>query len=330
MRLEQLDRHRRRNKYLPKNNNSAHFFLVVGGIALIVAVMCLGLFLANVLDNKASTVFRGVASEVLKNMSAQASPEGTGNGLPSRVEVPPETQPGAASTAVPNEAIGRTIIPGTQGAPRIYLTFDDGPSALSTPQILEVLDRYNVKATFFVLGTQAEARPEMIKAAAAAGHVVANHGYSHNYNAIYASVDAFMQEIKHTEDIITGILGEQPPRILRFPAGSAAAQLEKDPAMRESIKQTLAAEGWRYFDWNADMADSVSGPGPEPGVLANNLIASIEEKVSYGMTDIIVLAHDTNARTWTPTDLPAIIEHFQQKGYSFEVLTSGSPPYTYR
>ena len=215
-------------------------------------------------------------------------------------------------------------------APRIYLTFDDGPSTVSTPKILDILDQYGVKATFFMLGNQAEYNPDMVRLVESRGHVIANHSYSHDYTAIYQSSDAFMADINRCESVLTSILGHPPVRILRFPAGSAATQLENNPGIRNSIKEQLAAGGWRYFDWNASMGDSWSGGSPQPGELGQALNAYIDEMVAEGYTNIIVLAHDTNSRPWTPADLPMVIEHCQQQGYVFKTLALDSPPCQYR
>ena len=76
----------------------------------------------------------------------------------------------------------------------IYLTFDDGPSPNVTPQILSILKEYDVPATFFVLGSRAELYPELIRQEYEAGHYIANHGYTHNYSAIYTSIQTVIDE----------------------------------------------------------------------------------------------------------------------------------------
>ncbi|MCL2818282.1 MAG: polysaccharide deacetylase family protein [Actinomycetia bacterium] len=215
-------------------------------------------------------------------------------------------------------------------AVRIYLTFDDGPSATSTLAILDILAQYRVPATFFVVGYLAEQLPDIVQLTDQSGHVIANHSYSHDYEAVYASAEAFMQDLEYNEQVLSGILGHTPPRILRFPAGSAASQLDNDPALREAIKAMLAQGGWRYFDWNASMGDSISGWEPQLNELGDALVASIDEQVASGVTDIVVLAHDTDAKPWTPLDLPGVIEHCRQRGYVFKPLTLTSPAIEYR
>jgi peptidoglycan/xylan/chitin deacetylase (PgdA/CDA1 family) len=178
-----------------------------------------------------------------------------------------------------------------------------------------------VSATFFVVGRHAENAPDMIRLQHEKGHLVVTHTYSHDYASVYASADAFMSEIEKTEQILTSILGFAPARIVRFPAGSTASQLTSNPALRDAIKSSLAQNGWRYFDWNASMGDSISGWVPEPGYLADALNKQIDEKIAVGATDIVVLAHDVDAKPWTPTDLPLVIKHCQDKGYVFKTLT---------
>ena len=286
------------------------------------------------------------AAFILKAMSAKDSPPiqddislNTGNEEPSS-----STQPGdnasadgsmsggpPASLPVLPPALPPIQSPGEDpDAPRIYLTFDDGPSSVSTPKILDILDQYGVKATFFVVGYQAEYNPEMVRLVESRGHVVANHSYSHDYTAIYQSADAFMSDINRCDSALTAILGHQPVRLLRFPAGSAATQLENDPGIRNAIKESLAAGGWRYYDWNASMGDSWAGGSPQPGELGQALNAYIDDMVAEGYTSIVVLAHDTDSRPWTPADLPMVIEHCQARGYVFETLSLDSPPCRYR
>jgi len=244
----------------------------------------------------------------------------------SRLSFLPESSKSDAVT----EELSDPIHPMDESDVRIYLTFDDGPSAESTPAILEILDSYGAKATFFVVGYYAEDMPDMVRTVAAQGHLIANHSFTHDYDKIYSSADAFMSDIEYNENALTAILGYTPPRILRFPAGSAASQLDDDPGMREEIKAALQAGGWRYFDWDVSMGDSVIGWTPAPGELGSKLIEAIDEQVAYGATDIVVLAHDVDAKPWTPIDLPMVIEHGRAQGFAFRSLSLDSPIVEYR
>lgn len=104
---------------------------------------------------------------------------------------------------------------------RVFLTFDDGPSKTVTPEILRILDDYNVKATFFVLGSRVELYPEIVKEEYEKGHYIGNHGYSHKYSYIYSSIDNVLSEYRNAENIIRNAL-EMPEycsNVFRFPGG---------------------------------------------------------------------------------------------------------------
>lgn len=94
-----------------------------------------------------------------------------------------------------------------QGEEKIaYLTFDDGPSGNVTPQILDILRKEEIKATFFVLGSRVELYPELVKQEYEEGHYIANHGYSHVYTSVYSSPQAVLNEYNNTEARIKSIL----------------------------------------------------------------------------------------------------------------------------
>ena len=115
----------------------------------------------------------------------------------------------------------------TDGKKVVYLTFDDGPSTTNTPEILNVLDRYNVKATFFTLGKSIEANEEaknILKDTAKRGHAIANHSYSHDYSYLYPNrtmnVDNIVSDIEKSNSIMREVLGESfSTRVIRFPGG---------------------------------------------------------------------------------------------------------------
>jgi len=103
---------------------------------------------------------------------------------------------------------------------RVFLTFDDGPSGI-TPEILDILKQEDVKATFFVLGSQVEIRPDIVKRAYEEGHYIANHGYSHKYSEIYASPESVLNEINKCNEIIRLAIGvpEYNSYLFRYPGG---------------------------------------------------------------------------------------------------------------
>lgn len=128
---------------------------------------------------------------------------------------------------------------------RIYLTIDDGPS-LVTSQLLEILRKHNVKATFFVLGVNIERYPDALKRIYKEGHLVGNHTYSHKnfYKARYDD-KMLTEEIKKTEDEIIKIIGYKP-RYLRYPYGFTSKT-----AMEIAASLGYKVVNWDFgYDWN--------------------------------------------------------------------------------
>lgn len=111
----------------------------------------------------------------------------------------------------------RTLKSGPAGQPQVALTFDDGPDPTWTPRILEILDRHGVTAAFFMLGTQAEAHPDLVRQVAAAGHEVGVHGYRHRVPA-FQGLRSTLQDVGATVRVLTGITGQRP-RYFRPPWG---------------------------------------------------------------------------------------------------------------
>ena len=141
----------------------------------------------------------------------------------------------------------------------VYLTFDDGPSNNITPQILEILRREEVKATFFVLGSRVEIYPELVKQEYDEGHYIGNHGYSHTYKSIYSSVEAILNEYNNTETIIKNAIGNQEynSHLFRFPGGSEGGKYAK---LKNEAKAVLKANGIEFINWNCLTNDSVGKP----------------------------------------------------------------------
>lgn len=189
-----------------------------------------------------------------------------------------------------------------------YLTFDDGPSPLVTPKILEVLKAYDIKATFFVIGKLAEQNPELVRQMQAEAHFIGNHTYSHSYKLIYASPNNFMADVAKCEQVLKNILGEDfETNILRFPAGSFG---KKRQPFRERVKE----EGYISIDWNA-----LNGDAEAHHIPANVLVDRIKESMK-NKDNAVVLMHDSNTKDTTVDALPEIIEYLKSEGYSFETL----------
>ncbi len=187
-----------------------------------------------------------------------------------------------------------------------YLTFDDGPSTKVTPKVLDILDKYNIKATFFVTGVNANNNSDLIKQIYKKGHVIANHSYSHNYSKIYSSTTALINEIRETYHTIKKIIPSYNTKIFRFPGGSYG----KDDSFKLAVKE----ENYVYYDWNA-----LNGDAEGYLITKDKLIARTKETVK-NQSSVIILMHDTNVKTTTVDSLPAIIEYLINNGYEFKTL----------
>src|SRR5258708_19437836 len=129
----------------------------------------------------------------------------------------------------------------------ISLTFDDGPDPEVTPRVLELLDRYQAKASFFCIGEKAAAHPELVKEIARRGHSVENHSYHHHNAFAFFSLSRLKREVDAAQASVAAITG-RPPDFFRAPAGFRSPLL--DPV--------LAARGLRYVSWTRRGFDAVS------------------------------------------------------------------------
>lgn len=192
-----------------------------------------------------------------------------------------------------------------------YLTFDDGPSD-NTLKIIDILNSYGIKATFFVIGAS---KTQYIKNLCDAGHTVALHSYSHNYGTIYSSVDNYLADLNKISDIVQSITG-QKSMLVRFPGGgSNKVSMDYCKGIMSDLTVRLPSMGYSYFDWNVSSGDAEAN-----GVPASKLVSNVVNGAK-GKMSICVLMHDTNAKSTTVEALPRIIESLYDMGYSFAPLT---------
>lgn len=193
---------------------------------------------------------------------------------------------------------------------RVFLTFDDGPSTSVTPHILDTLKKYNIKATFFVLGNRVSDNAELIKREYNEGHYIANHGYSHRYDKIYASSKNVLKEYNKTEQEIKKALGDEnySSNLFRFPGGSIGGEYDK---IKEKAKIDLERNQIAYLDWNALTNDAAGAYTKEK--IIKNLKKTVENK-----NNVVVLMHDAPDKILTYETLEDIIKYLQEKGYSFK------------
>ena len=179
---------------------------------------------------------------------------------------------------------------------RIALTFDDGPSHKYTAEILDILGEYDVKATFFVIGKNVEAHPDLLKRTVAEGHEIGNHTYSHPH---LKTIDEarLSEEVARSATLLREVAGIRtslfrPPEGIITPAVAAAAE----------------KGGYRTVLWSIDTLDWALNP-------AHKIVLTIKREASDGD---IVLFHDWVAGdSPTPAALRQIIPWLKAEGFTF-------------
>lgn len=181
------------------------------------------------------------------------------------------------------------------GIRKVYLTFDDGPSA-NTDKILDILDEYGVKATFFVVGK--DGYNDQYRRIVEGGHTLGMHSYSHRYRDIYQSLDAYREDLEKLHTYLYELTGVDS-RIVRFPGGSS--NVVSEDKIQDMIAY-LAEEGITYYDWNVSSGDAASGY-VSARRLADNVLNNVDK-----FNTVIVLMHDASDKDTTVEALPIIIE----------------------
>lgn len=190
----------------------------------------------------------------------------------------------------------------------VYLTFDDGPSH-NTPQVLDILDKYNVKATFFVTGENARYQ-SYIRTAYLKGHAIGAHSYTHKYS-IYQSEETYFENLGNIEKIIKEQTG-RTSKLIRFPGGSSnTISRHYSQGIMAKVAQVVEKKGYKYYDWNVSSNDAT-----RRSVNPARIIESSKSRLPR----VCVLMHDTATKTTTVQALPAIIEYYQTNGYTFKTL----------
>ncbi len=197
----------------------------------------------------------------------------------------------------------------------VYLTFDDGPTPENTRAILDILKRNNVKATFFVIGQN----PDLYKQIVDEGHAIALHTYSHVYGKVYASENAFFDDLYKLKDLVYEKTGVEA-KVTRFPGGSSNAVVKKE--LLRTIIDRLNAEGFVYQDWNCDSSDAAASKQKVELLVKNAGMCKMKK--------INILMHDSKTKTTTVEALQTIITNYKKEGYSFDKLTVYSPKFQHR
>jgi len=199
-----------------------------------------------------------------------------------------------------------------------YLTFDDGPSK-NSKRILDILAKYDAKATFFLIGSQVcEENRDIIERIVEDGHTIGLHSNVHRFEKLYAGVDVCVQDFEAQYGLLKEEYGIDT-RVFRFPGGSACSYMN---GQRQSYIEAMRKKGFVGFDWHVSGEDSYGNP----------TVWSIQKNIFDNIGDYespIILLHDINTADATVDALPGILEQLKSEGYVFETL-AGAEEYIYR
>lgn len=281
--------------------------------------------LAAVIVFCAVTVYRAFRSEAYiaqleaENQSLRQTVERYESALPDPA-LAETIQPMDYQTAYPEMRVEPIPVPAAAPEGTVYLTFDGGPSQ-NTAVILDALKNAGQKATFFVVGKNIAGNEAIVKRIVDEGHTIGLSSYSNDYNAIYASPEAFLEDFHQGYQAIYEACGVYP-QIFRFPGGSVS------PYSRGVYPQIIAEmlrRGFVYYDWSVSAGDDTS---------ASRTISQITEAVLGGLgrsksSTPVVLLHDGAGREDTARACANLLSTLTGAGYTCDRLTGSVRPVTF-
>lgn len=230
-----------------------------------------------------------------------------GNGQEEPTEDPTEETPANEETEEVDQG---------QERKKVYLTFDDGPSK-NTAKVLDILKKYDVKATFFVLGQTDDFSLKMYKRIIDEGHTIGLHSYTHSYDYIYSSVENFKSDLFKLRDLIYDTTGHKPD-IYRFPGGSSNQVSKLDISV---FIKFLEENNITYYDWNVVNGDATGQKITAKEAYDNTINGVKLFDSSY------VLMHDAHNKDVTVESLPKILEALIEKDVEFLLLSKEVKPW---
>lgn len=197
----------------------------------------------------------------------------------------------------------------------VYLTFDDGPSE-NTDKILKILKKYDAKATFFVTGNNQKYNSSITKAYKQ-GNTIALHTYSHDYATLYASTDAYFEDLQKVSDMVKQLTGKAP-KYIRFPGGSSnMISANYSQGIMSNLVDMVHERGYQYFDWNCSSGDAASNNVPVDTIISNATNCDYDQ--------IMILFHDSSPKKTTVEALPEVIKSYKKRGYVFKAVSKDTP-----
>lgn len=280
--------------------------IIIATLITVIAVpvvLCVVLFCRmHLLENRIAVLTEQVAlfSESARTENTEIAEDNVpGQNTPGTADAPKE-DPGAEGQP---DGVEEQAADGTEPVRtrKVYLTFDDGPSS-NTDDILDILAAYDVKATFFVVGKEGEWAEKAYRRIVAEGHTLGMHSYTHEYSTVYASEEAFTEDLNRLRDYLREVTGVECA-YYRFPGGSSNRVSDMDMHV---LIDCLYEQEITYVDWNVSSQDA-SNPVPDADTILQNCLEGIAKH--HGT--VVVLMHDAASKGSTVEVLPALIEAVQ-------------------
>ena len=222
------------------------------------------------------------------------------------------------NSTIPNNDESSIVSSTPSNNKMIYLTFDDGPSD-NTIKILNLLDKYEIQATFFVVGPSYKQKNDLLLEIVNRGHKLAIHSYSHEYQKIYKSKEAYLEDFYRCYNWIKELTNISPT-LYRFPGGSSTTITSK--SLIEAIIIELEANGFKHVDWNVDSFDSHYNEDID--AITTTTLSTISHNENNKIYSQTILFHDNSKKKATLLALSTVIEKCLSSGYKFETLNNQS------
>ncbi|MEK4146860.1 polysaccharide deacetylase family protein [Robertmurraya sp. FSL W8-0741] len=195
----------------------------------------------------------------------------------------------------------------------VYLTFDDGPHSTASEKILNLLNQYHAKATYFMLKPNIEQNPHIVKKVAESGHSIGAHGVTHDVSKIYHSPENFASEMNETLDAIFD-KSNLNSRLIRAPYGSK-------PYITSPFREVIERDHFILWDWNIDSEDWKMPRGE----YVNNVIQQVNQYV--GKRPLVVLMHE---KPTTANHLEELLSYFHENGYEMKAIDESMKPIQFK
>lgn len=235
---------------------------------------------------------------------------------PNSNENPSENQTGLTNLELPEKAelpeISDSVEIEEKTAKVVYLTFDDGPGPY-TAKLLDVLKKYNVKATFFVTGAGDD---NLLTREHNEGHAIGLHTFTHSYSYLYSNVGDFISDLYRVQERVKNATG-YTSTLMRFPGGSSnavSASYDGGTHIMSRLVNEVTSLGFTYFDWNVSSGDA--GGATTSDEVYTNVIENLKPEYS------VVLQHDI--KEFSVDAVERIIQYGQKNGYTFNKLDESS------